>query len=297
MRIAPVFVAATLSLSLATARARADEARARELFQKGQAAYAHKEYAAAAEAFEAAYREAPLGPPLYNAGRAWEAAGEGARAADDYDAAIRAGGLDALQLSDASGRLRALEASLGSLEVTGPEGAAVTVAHKTRAPVPLHVHLTPGDHPVQATFADGSQASRTVTIAPGANRSLLMVPPAPLAPRPETAAPPPPPSSRKTYAIVAFGVAGAGVAAGIITGVVGLEANDQYNASGNTSRPLRDRALTMRTASDVAWIGGGVFAATGVALLLWSPSPSSAPASGSVTVRAFPAGASLAGSF
>ncbi len=128
----------------ATRPARADEASAAETFRAGAAAYARGEYRAAALAFEAAFHEQPHAAALYNAGRSWAAAGAQSRAADAYAAALQASGLDSAQEADSRARLEELEAALGTVQVTAPAGALVSLEHVERAPAPVLVHVTPG---------------------------------------------------------------------------------------------------------------------------------------------------------
>src|SRR5262249_47150270 len=81
-----------LALLLRCWRARAqdeDRTLAMARFRAASEAYGRGEYAAAARAFEESYRLVPRAAAVYNAARAWQAAGERARAADDYEAALK----------------------------------------------------------------------------------------------------------------------------------------------------------------------------------------------------------------
>ena len=59
--------------------------RAQLRFSDGETAYKRGDYRAAAEAFDAAYREIHHHVPLINAARAWARTGDNARAANAYD--------------------------------------------------------------------------------------------------------------------------------------------------------------------------------------------------------------------
>src|SRR5262249_18868518 len=147
--------------------ARADDtAAAAEFFRAATAAYARGEFAGAARAFEQAHEKAPRAATILNAARAWEGANDDARAADDYAAALQLPGLSAAEAEQAKSRLADLERRVGTLQITSPPGAIASVAHVAAAPVPTKIHLKPGEYPVQFTRADGTHASRTVTIAP-----------------------------------------------------------------------------------------------------------------------------------
>src|SRR5262245_47212701 len=88
-----------VALALSATSARADEDasvhfnRAKTLFGEGQ-------FRRAAEEFESADRIAPHGASKYAAALAWEEAGELARAADLFDAAIATQQLDAKKAAD-----------------------------------------------------------------------------------------------------------------------------------------------------------------------------------------------------
>src|SRR5262245_59201878 len=115
-RLLRSLLGAAIALAISTAAPRAhadDDATAAQFFKAGMAAHSRHEYRAAALAFEEAFRRAPRGPTIYNAGIMWEAAKEPARAADDYARAVAQGGLDGDQAATAAARLRELEASLG----------------------------------------------------------------------------------------------------------------------------------------------------------------------------------------
>lgn len=161
-----------LGLLGVTSPARADEASAAETFRAGTAAYARGEYRAAALAFEAAFHEQPHAAALYNAGRSWAAAGAQPRAADAYAAALRASGLDSAQEADSRARLQELEASLGSVLVTAPSGALVSLEHVERAPAPVLVHVTSGDHTAKSVLPGGQAISRTVHVNAGERVTL-----------------------------------------------------------------------------------------------------------------------------
>ncbi len=291
-----------LGLLGVTSPARADEASAAETFRAGTAAYARGEYRAAALAFEAAFHEQPHAAALYNAGRSWAAAGAQSRAADAYAAALRASGLDSAQEADSRARLQELEASLGSVQVTAPAGALVSLEHVERAPAPVLVHVTPGDHTAKSVLPGGQAISRTVHVNAGERVTLAFDTPALPAgkapsPSPDSAKPsaePPSPGRNGRWAIGwgSLGVAALASGTAIFLGVRALDARDVFDASNHTDQAAQDRAAALRTWTNVTWAAAGALGVAGVVLLATS-SRAGAP----VTLRVSPSGAALSGSF
>src|SRR5688572_30766347 len=98
---------------------------ASEYDKKARAAFERKDYAGAAEAFEEAYSFKPHPATKYNAALAWDKALQFARAADAYEAALNAEGLDTGRAEAARQRLAALKPQLGYVFVSKPIGATV----------------------------------------------------------------------------------------------------------------------------------------------------------------------------
>jgi hypothetical protein len=275
-------------------RASADEARAAEAFQRGAEAYGKNDFTNAARLFEQAYAEAPRGAAIYNAGLAWESAGDTPRATDAYALAISRGDLSAAQSSDAQARMKALMRTLGRAEITGPAGTTISIAHAENRRLPATVHLAPGTYPVRVTYSDNSSAVKLVTVSVGATTTLALERPAPppVAPlpappptaQPKTAAPPAEPAPDKdargstpAMRYVGFSAIGVGALLGgaaIITGVKALSARDEFNDSRFTSQEAHDRAESLRTTTNVLLVAAGVVGVTGIVLVLTSPSSS-----------------------
>ena len=279
--LAGAVVAASLLFGSA-GDAGADQAHAAERYRAAEEAYAHGAYRAAAETFEAAFREDPRGATIYNAGVSWEAAGDGPRAADDYATALAASDLRGAERADASKRVSALQAKLGRLDATGPTGAKISVAHVEGTALPAQVHLGAGAYSVRVAYADGHVEARDVRIATGSAVSLDLAPtsaPPPRAAPPEPAtAPaitPPRPadagsssSPLRTAGWVALGGGAALAVAAIALGEATLGARDTFDATGDTSQSAHDRAVSLRTWTNVAWVAAGVVGATGIVLLV-----------------------------
>lgn len=310
-RYARALILLTPAVCLASPRlaAAADpEAAAVREFREGQQAYARGDFRAAAQRFEAAFRTDPRGAIVFNAGLSWQAAGEPARAADDYAFALATTDLPTDNAADARTRLGALEQSLGRIDVTAPPGARVSVAHADRLPPPAHVHVAPGRYTVTVLLADDSTRQRSVSVRAGEWAHLDFPPdhdaaPA-AAPAPQQVEPPPsstpaapestasasPGSSQRTWGWITLGVAG------VLAGVSTWLTVDFFNANAQNDKyrqqSTHDDAVAAATRLDVGLAATVVAAGVGVALLLTAPS---APTP--VAVRATPTGAVLRVSF
>lgn len=307
-----LLIAASIALGTAAGQpARAQDAteQAARTFRTGAGAYARGDFAAAARAFEAAYRMAPRGAAVYNAGLAWEGAGDPAHAADDYAATV--GALDARpeQRADASSRLRALEARLSRLVVTGPPDAHVSVDGAPDAPLPIGVHLAPGRHALRATYANGRGESRAFEADAGGevevrvgepseppSASTAPAPPAPpppastaraarrsseepapaarRPPRAERPADDPGAATRRSLAWVALGGAVVASGAAILFYEDGLAARNRFTSGGSADTDLHDQAANLRTLSQVAWGVAGALGASAFVLFLSSSTAS-----------------------
>ena len=109
-------------------------AEARTQYQLGSQAFSAKKYSEAALHFESAASFRPHAVALYTAGLAWDNANKPERAADAYARALDVPGLDAKQTATAKERVAALEKTLGTLVVSGGEGAKVQLDALTEAP-------------------------------------------------------------------------------------------------------------------------------------------------------------------
>lgn len=299
MRVTRVAVATSTTiavLALALGALRADEAKAGALFHDGEAAYARRDYRVAGEAFEAAYREAPSGAAMYAAGLAWEAGGDAVHAANDYERAAAQGGLGKAEGKDLDTRLAKLKKQLGHIEVRAP-GAKITVDDRAAVDAPFSGYALPGAHSIVVVFPNAEKRVRAVHVDAGQALAIdLDAPAAPPVASPASAAPstsapplasavpsatsssapvPPPPSSgspMRTAGFVVLAVGGVLAIAGVPLGVAALGARDTFNASGYRDASAHDRAATLKTLTNVAWIAGGVAIAGGFTLVLVAPS-------------------------
>ncbi len=285
MRSAAVIacVVAVTTLSRATL---ADDAKsAAEHFREGQRAYEAHDYKHAAEEFEAANKAKPAAAALLGAALSWEHGGDAVRAANDFAAALDAGGLEARDAATARAHLADLDAKVGHLEIRGEAAARVTVDGDYLGPLPLDVRVIPGDHAVELTAATGATIRRVVTVGPGLTLRVDMSQPKAA---PET--PPPEPSSGSTQRILGWtgvGVGGGAVVAGVIVGVVGISTRNEFVDGGAVDAALHDQAVAMRTWANVLLISGAVLGIVGGVLLF------TAPRASAVGVGVGPASATL----
>lgn len=274
-----------LALCMFAGHAAADEATAVKLSEEASAAFEKKDFRAAATKFEAAYKEAPRGAVLFNAGLSWDAAGDHPRAADDLAQALARADLRPQEAAQAQKRLEELRAQLGVLDVRAPAGAKLRVEHVSDGVVPRRVFVTPGSHKIEVTNERGSGIS-TVTVEAGRETpvsiEIASSPATPSTPARPAERPGDKPSDGSTQRLVGIILAGVGVAsagAAVGLGFAALSARDDYNATNNTSRDLYDKAKNLRLFTNVAWITAGVLVAGGAALYL-TAGPSGAAVAG-----------------
>ena len=184
----------------------------------------------------------------------------------------------------------------GAHKVSGTRGAeqteqALNLVETQKSQVVLHFHGP----------APGSASAPAAAAPPAAS-----VPPAAVA-----ATPPPAAGAAgggsKTLAFVALAVGGAGLITGGVTGLIALSkhsdlTNNPACVDARCPPSLQsdvDSFHTMRTVSSIGFIAGGVFAATGVVLLLTTGSPSQQGerASRALALQLAPDNVSLTGSF
>jgi tetratricopeptide (TPR) repeat protein len=255
---------------------------ARQRFREATEAYGEGRYAAAASLFEAADRLLPHATTRYNAATAWEQAGEDARAATGYEAALALDSFDPSRRKSARERLTGLQQRLGRIHIREPLGALVTVDHVQREPVPLTFYLRPGGYQIAAEYR-GAEDSTTVQISAGDDREIKLHLPSTSTPvEPVESAPvvlPPTPSPRpvddgtgqKTWGWVSMSAGVALSGAAIFLGVRALAARDRYVASGNHDASARQHASDLRLATNLLWGGATLAGSTGLVLFLTAP--------------------------
>lgn len=256
---------------------------ARQRFREAREAYRERRYSAAASLFEAADRLAPHPSTRFNAATAWEQAGEAARAATGYEAALALAALDDEKRKVAEERLSSLKLELGKILVQRPLGAFVTVDHMQRAPVPTTFYLMPGSYQLQVDYRGESQITPLDVLA-GREHDVELdyrdpQPTSPLTPAapPEATQPLPPPPpiddaiSQRTWGWVTVGAGVALSGAAIALGLSALAAKKRFEQSNNTDPEARSDAASLRLATNVMWGGATAAGVTGLVLVLTAP--------------------------
>lgn len=274
MRALPI-LAFVLSSLCAAGGALADRAKAGALYHAGEAAFAKGDFRGAAASFEAAFKEDPRGASVYNAAHSWEGANELAHAAEDFDAALKAGDLSAELTKTAQEHLTALDQKLGRVHLEGASGTTVQVAQLDGATLPADVRVQPGHYTIHAKTSAGVTFDRDIDVAAGAQlRIEVSPPPPPVAPPPPVeAAPRPGMTGIVGKATLPIGIAFSGACVVLAATTIGLglatvSASDDYQASGYHSQDLHDQAVSLRLWTNVTLVGAVITGALGVGALL-----------------------------
>ncbi|MEZ4222389.1 MAG: hypothetical protein R3B13_15735 [Polyangiaceae bacterium] len=279
-------VAFLLVTALTRAAAGGEESAA--LFERANRAVERQSFREAAELFERAHRLEPHPAALFNAAAAWDQAAEPARAADAYETALALQGLAAEQAAYARERLSVLKKSLGYLRLPGPIGASVSVAHLKDVALPTTLHLRPGNYSVEFRFESNQSVHRELRVLAGESKTLSVERPPP--PAATTPAPTPAPrrepkptvssdasapgsSNRALWGWVGVGAAGALAATSVVLGVQTMNSIDDFEASGRRDLDERDRAVSLRTWTNVAAGGAIIVGAAGIYMLLTTDTP------------------------
>ncbi len=257
---------------------------ARLQYNQGTQAYKEKKFVEAALHFEAAAAQRPHAVTLYTAALAWEQANKPERAADDFVRALEVPGLSAQQATNARDRVAALEKTLGTALVVGPEGMRAQLEGQTEVAIPARLHGVPGSHKLLVHAPGRPVERRDVTlevgqftrvevdepVAPTEKPQVKVTPAARCEPQvvaaPAVAPTPAPFPLKKALGIGALGIGVATLAAGAVLGLQALDAKDAYDAA--PTRTALDHAHALETWTTLALVAGGVFTAGGVVLLV-----------------------------
>jgi hypothetical protein len=306
MRASASFLVFALALTAPIALAQAPSSdedplvTARQRYKSGMEAWAAKRYVEAALQFEAATEQKANAAALFMAASSWELANVPDRAADAFSRALSVQGLPQDNAATAKARLAALEAVLGRAEVIAPEGYRVQLDANTEVATPAVLHGSAGVHALAVRAPDKPIERRQVVLQLGQSTKVTITnEPAPQASTAPSAKPPekppePPPSKpvvlqadesffhrvRRPAGFVSIGIGVAALGAGAIVGLQANDAKDAYNAA--PTRASFDHASSLQTWTNLMLIGGGVFTAGGLVLVLW-PSPKAEPKAASPT--------------
>jgi hypothetical protein len=297
-----IAVAVCLCSPLALAAPPTGEARARaaESFREAQAAFARRDFAAAAAAFEAAAGFASHPAALLSAADAWERAGEPARSADDCDRARSLSGIEEASAADhvdyARDAAQCIARVRGRVALLDLHGAAASAARVDDGPeqvLPVRVWVRPGRHSLTLVDLAASRTRREeIDVRAGEERTIELgsvpspAPAPPVAPAPPPPAlapvvPPPPPADHPgrrvpVSAWVAFGIAAPASIAYAVSGVMTVQAKNAFDSG--PSEDTKNAFYRDRTVADVAFGVAVAAVATGVVLWLTS-APDAARAS------------------
>lgn len=257
-----------------------DDARARasQSFREAKAAFARRDYGAAAAAFEQAAKLAPHPAPWLNAAEAWEKRGDLVRAAEDCDRALGVPNGDESLRKEAEGRLAQVLTHIGTLEIIGARSFSVRVDQDEAATAPFLKRVTPGAHRLLVTDLTTNQ-ERAIDVQASAGEVAkvdLGSPSAPVAtanePAPSSQMPRPVASNGPPVASwILFGVGGAFAVATGVAGGMTLGAQSDFNAA--PSQEALDRFKTDRLLTNVFLGAAVVSAGVGATIWLLGPSP------------------------
>ncbi len=245
---------------------------AQQSFVEAEAAFARREFAAAAAAFEQAARAVPHPAPWLNAAEAWEKAGANDRAAEDCEQALAVPEAGAVHRQAAQSCLERHGPRLALLEVLGPSTGTARIADRT-TDLPARRWLRPGDYVLQLEDrASGARHEEVLTVvaAQRVARTLIPTPPPP----PPVLTQTPTASPALTAASpgpgiaswAAFGVAGGATIGTAILGALTISAQNNFEAA--PSQDAADTFYGRRTGTNVAL--AVAIGAAGAGLLFWA---------------------------
>jgi hypothetical protein len=267
----------------------ADRATARSLASEGYDALERKDYATAVDRFrhaDALVHAPTIGVDL---ARALIGLGRYVEAYERYELVIREGvpknspASWKQALEDAQKEAADLEPRLGwiVIHVMGPLDPQVTIDGDDvpEGSIGVRRAADPGKRTVRASAPDFDPASQTVTIKEGQEQVVTLVLKRPATPHAATPAvnepnqaPPPPRHIFRVPVLIAFGVGGAGLVVGSVTGVMALNLHSDLSAKcpGTCPHDLQSDVSRYHTLGTVSGIGFGMGvagAATGLVLL------------------------------
>jgi hypothetical protein len=304
----------------ARAQSDADRATARSLGQDGQQAYESKDYATAEDRFRRADKMVHAPTLVLGLARALAAEGKYVEAQESYNRIIREGlppgAPDVFKraLEDAKKEVDGVAAKVGSVTITVkaagggdiPDPQVILDDHPLNsASLGVKRAIDPGAHVLRATAegykpgelkfstTEGGTADEPLTLDKDLSAPAAVAAAPATTAAPATASPSPDVStadsskSRKLLPWIAFGVGGAGLVVGGITGVMALGKHSTLKdeCTSGTCPPSAQSDLdsyhSIGLVSTIGFIVAGVGGAAGAVLLLTQPK--SAPTTG-VTV-------------
>ncbi|MCB9554549.1 MAG: tetratricopeptide repeat protein [Deltaproteobacteria bacterium] len=272
------------SLMLFPSIASADDELAASHFRVGQNYYRQGRYQEALGQFEQAYQLSNKAELLYNIGQTYERLGNVEKAIGYYERYLKDSGSSNPTLSAKLANLRQRLKQTGVRVSGAPDGAQILVDGKLIATAPVKDVLTlvPGSHKIVVSKEGFHSYSAFVAVNAGSVVDLSVeleaqpaqVPVTPPPSKPTTVAEPtfvprperptePEPTRRRLWTWVAFGVAGAALTTGLITGIV---ANKKASDAQTSNDSTADSARTFAKTTDALVIIGAAAAIGGTVL-------------------------------
>jgi hypothetical protein len=301
--------AALVSSTAALAQSR-DPSAAEALFRSAREAMARGDFANACTRFAESYRLDPAPGTLLNVADCEEKQGKVASSFTHFSEALEGLPKDDFRVAYAHERLRALEPRLPMLTVTvasDSAGASITRDEvELRAGsfgIPLPVD--PGTHVLAVHLEGRADTRQEVTVVVGQHVTIELHAGSPTRVTASTTSEAPTYEPSRAYPIAAFAIGGAGIATGIVTGLVFKSAVDTYRQRCDRTGCEADgmsaasRARTMNVVSPIAFGIGAIGIATETYLLLTSKHEAPRRAGLAVEPYVAPslAGLSLSGGF
>jgi hypothetical protein len=316
MRLSTAAVSLAFAISIciaaspqARAQSDADRATARSLGQEGQQAYENKDYATAEDRFRRADKMVHAPTLVLGLARSLSAEGKYVEAQESYNRIIReglpAGAPDVFKraLEEAKKEVDGVTSKVGAVTITVkaaggadiPDPQVVLDEHPLNsASLGVRRAIDPGQHVLRATaegykagelrftLLEGASADEPLTLEKDLTATPVAAAPAP-ATAPTTVATSPdlttsqPSPMRKMAPWIAFGVGGAGLVVGGITGILAMSKHSTLSGEckPNCDTPASNSDLssyhTMGAISDVGFIVAGLGGAVGAILLVTQP--------------------------
>ena len=282
---------------------------AREHYGKGKALFDQSRYDEALVEFQQAYDLSPHPVVLKSVGECQVRTGNIKGAIESFEKYL-VEKPDAQDSEEVKSRIGELRSKMGRVDITSiPDGATVEIdGQSTGKTTPLTMDMVPGSHKIALTASGFKPLNKDVTLREGETKALpinffeegerVALEPFPGEEKPkETGEQKPKEEGGPDYtgAWVSVGIAGAGIIAGSVFGLVALSDESEYNKK--PSKSLADSGEAMALACDISFGVAGAAAVVGLVLFLTADSGDEgkeAPKAGSVEVAPI-AGANGAG--
>jgi hypothetical protein len=262
---------------------KAERAKARAAFEKGEEKFKSGDFPAAVEAFREANEIIPAAQAWYKIAVSLDKQGKVAEARDAYLSFLDFPPPEKMADQKAEVEARMLALSKGTIKLTTePAGATVTIdGEPAKGPAPLALMVKPGKHKIDVSAPAYEPSTREVEVGAGATLEVTIPlaatppppPPPPVVSAPPVASAPPPaapvkeqPPPSKVPAYVTLGLGGVGAVVGTIFGLQALSAKSDFKSKPTTDNA--DRAERNALIADMAFGVAVTLGITGTVLLL-----------------------------